>query len=102
MTLPKLSVIAVLAATFIFLMFVAVNPVGAAVYPQSSFHYEGFGGVYDGTCTTLFSDGHFINTCHATLTSGTPVSVTTALSGPSLHGVITPSGHVTEVIVSQQ
>jgi hypothetical protein len=72
---------------------------GAAVYPQSPFHYSGFGGEYDGYCTTNLNDGHFINACHASFTSGTKVGQTTQLSGPNLRGVITPSGEVTEVVV---
>ncbi|HET6863827.1 MAG TPA: hypothetical protein VFH37_01320 [Candidatus Saccharimonadales bacterium] len=70
----------------------------ATVYPQSPFTYTGFGGTYQGTCTTNITDNHFINTCHATLTAGAPVSQTTKLDGANLHGVISPSGQMTEVV----
>jgi hypothetical protein len=71
----------------------------ADVYPQSPFHHSGFGGEYDGYCTTNLNNGQLVNSCHGKLTSGTKVIQTMHLAGPNLRGLVTTSGEVIEVVV---
>jgi len=71
----------------------------ADVYPQSSFTYDGFGGHYTGTCTTIIDNsGLKHNSCHGSLVSGAPVSQLTDISSGNLRGVVTPGGQVIEDI----
>ena len=70
------------------------------VYPNSSFSYSGYGGDYEGHCTTVTTDGDLTHlSCVGTIVSGTKVSKLTSLSGGNEHGVVTPSGKVSFVII---
>jgi hypothetical protein len=60
---------------------VAVSVASATVYPQSSYQKTVGSSTYTGTCTTNFVNGSLINSCHAPLTSGTPVPNSVIVSG---------------------
>ncbi|MBX4191045.1 hypothetical protein KW794_03070 [Candidatus Saccharibacteria bacterium] len=86
-------------AVAIAMLFSVAGTAGASVYPQNSFTYDGFGGHYEGTCTTQVDGSSFRNSCTGRLVSGTPVSQLTNLSSGSLRGYLTPGGVVIQIIL---
>jgi hypothetical protein len=78
----------------------SIAPAGAdaTVNPKSSFTFIYGNSVYEGFCTSRFIGGDLINSCVGTIVSGPKVSERTLFSSGNLHGVLTTSGKVIELI----
>jgi hypothetical protein len=79
----------------------SVAPAGAdaTVYPKSGFTFVYGSSIYEGFCTSRIVNGDLINSCVGTIVSGPKVSERTLFATGNLHGVLTTSGKVIELIM---